>query len=243
MIRLLIALTTLALITLGCGSRSGSDEHETGDRSGAPWLERNQSSDDGSGDEESGEDAGQRSEAAELEVITIGEEDAPVTVDLYYDYMCPACGAIEQTHGEDLSALLEDGTARINLRVMNFLDSYSQGTDYSTRAGNALVTVAHEQPEWVWEFHQALFAHQPSEGTSGLSDDELVEIATDVGVSEEVAARFADLDYDDWVAASDDAATEDRVMSTPTVRIDGEEFTGDWGNAGVVRRAIEAAAR
>lgn len=174
--------------------------------------------------------------------IPVGEEDAPVTVDLYFDYMCPACGGFEQVNGDDLDQLLEDGTIKINLRVLNFLDSTSRGTEYSTRAGNAVATVANYSPEFVWDFHRELYANQPQEGTTGLSDDELVDIATEVGVSEDVAARFAEGTYDNWVSESNDAAGEDGVSSTPTLMIDGEQFTASWGEPGAVRSAIEAAA-
>ena len=174
--------------------------------------------------------------------VPVGEEDAPVTVDLYYDYMCPACGAFEQVNGSDLSELIDDGTAKVNLRVLNFLDGQSGGTQFSTRAGNAMATVADGSPELVWDFHHALFLNQPTEGGRGLSDQDLVDIADEVGVPSEVSARFADGTYDNWVAKSNDLAGEDGVSSTPTVKINGEEFTGNWSEAGAVRAAIEAAA-
>ncbi|QBX57259.1 disulfide bond formation protein DsbA [Nocardioides seonyuensis] len=175
-------------------------------------------------------------------VIPVGEEEAPVTVDLYYDYMCPACGAFEASNADDLTSLIEAGTVKVNLRMMNFLDAQSNGTQYSTRAGNALATVANDAPEAVWDLHNALYANQPAEGTEGLSDEEIASIATSVGVPADVADSFTDGTYRGWVAQSNQAAAEAGVNSTPTVKIDGETFEGNWAEPGVLAAAVEAAA-
>ena len=50
--------------------------------------------------------------------IPVGAADAPVTVEIYFDYMCPACGAFESANSGELSRLVSDGTARIELRPM-----------------------------------------------------------------------------------------------------------------------------
>ncbi|WP_435741910.1 DsbA family protein [Nocardioides sp. SYSU DS0663] len=174
--------------------------------------------------------------------IPVGEEDAPVAVDLYFDYMCPACGAFEAVNGEDLDRLLEDGTARIDLHVLNFLDPQSGGTQYSTRAGNALATVADQAPEHVWDLHQALYANQPEEGTSGLDDEEIADLALGAGVPEDVVEDFTDGTHRAWVAESNEQAFEAGVQSTPTILIGGEQFTGDWSTPGELAATIEAAA-
>lgn len=160
--------------------------------------------------------------------IQVGEAKAPVTIDLYYDYMCPACGAFEQVNAEDLTRLIDSGTAVVNLRMMNFLDAQSEGTAYSTRAGNAVATVANEAPEAVWEFHNALYANQPAEGTEGLTDEEIAELAVQSGVPAEVTDVFSEGTYRGWVAQSNDQAAASGVNSTPTVKLNGKPFEGDW---------------
>ncbi|HET6561023.1 MAG TPA: DsbA family protein [Marmoricola sp.] len=174
--------------------------------------------------------------------IPVGDKDAPVTVAIYYDYMCPACGALEAANGDELDRLLEDGTARIELRPISFLDKQSSGTEYSTRAGNAIATVADGAPEHVWELHQALYAEQPEEGSEGLSDEQIAEIATDAGVPSAVVARFTEDTYEGWIAAATEAAFDSGVEGTPTVLIDGERFEGDVYKPGPLTEAIESAA-
>jgi protein-disulfide isomerase len=174
--------------------------------------------------------------------IPVGDQAAPVTVAIYYDYLCPACGAFEQANGDELDRLVEEGTTNIELRPISFLDGQSQGTQYSTRTANAIATVADGAPEQVWEFHRALYANQPEEGTEGLSDDEIAQIATEAGVPSAIADRFTDGTYEGWVAAATEASAEAGVEGTPTVLVDDEVFEGDVYTPGALTEAIESAA-
>ncbi len=174
--------------------------------------------------------------------IPVGDEDAPVAVTLYFDYICPACGQFEQANGEQLDQMLTDGDIRMELRPIAFLDRASQGTRYSTRSANALATTADGAPEQVWSLHQALYASQPAEGTSGLSDQEIADIAEQAGVPAEVTQRFADLEYEGWVADVTEKAFDAGVTQTPTILIDGEEFTGDPFAPAELKQAIDSAA-
>jgi protein-disulfide isomerase len=174
--------------------------------------------------------------------VLVGAEDAPVTLTIYYDYMCPACGAFEQANGAEIDRLLEDDVAQVELRPISFLDRTSQGTRYSTRAANAFATVADQAPDQVWEFHGALYAEQPEEGTSGLSDEELARIARDAGVPDDVVEEFTDLRFEGWVAEVTERAFDSGITGTPTVLIDGEPFEGDLYQPGPLSAAVEAAA-
>lgn len=174
--------------------------------------------------------------------IPVGDAGAPVRVEIYYDYMCPACGAFEVANGDELDRLLEEGVVRIELRPISFLDPQSNGTEYSTRAANAVATVADAAPDKVWDLHAALYAQQPSEGSEGLSDDRIAEIATGVGVPVDVTDSFAAGIYRPWVAAVTQQAFDSGVQGTPTIKIDGEVFDGDAFSTGPLTQAIEAAA-
>jgi protein-disulfide isomerase len=174
--------------------------------------------------------------------IPVGREDAPVAVTIYFDYMCPYCGRFEAANGEELTRLIEGGDARVELHAMSFLDPQSDGSEYSTRSANALATVADAAPDQVWEFHEALYASQPEEGTPGLTDDQIANLARDAGVPIEVVDRFSDRTFEPWVADVTQQAFDSGVSGTPTVLIDGEEFTGDLYTRGSLTEAIEAAA-
>lgn len=174
--------------------------------------------------------------------VPVGSSDAPVTVTVYYDYMCPACGAFEEANGAELDALLDDHVVQVELRPISFLDRTSQGARYSTRSANALATVADGAAEQVWDFHRALYAEQPEEGTEGLSDEEIAAIARDAGVPDGVVAEFSEMRFEGWVAEVTEAAFDSGISGTPTVLIDGKPFEGDLYQPGPLSAAIEAAA-
>ena len=174
--------------------------------------------------------------------VRVGDTSAPVTASLYFDYLCPACGAFEAVNGDELTRLLEEGVVALELRPMAFLDHLSGGTRYSTRALGAMATVADGAPDQVWAFHRALYAAQPAEGGPGLTDGEIAAIAIDVGVPQDVVERFGDATYEPWTVAMTDRAFDDGVEGTPTILLEGQVFEGDWSAPGVLTDAILQAA-
>ena len=174
--------------------------------------------------------------------VPVGSDDAPVTVSIYFDYMCPACGAFEEANSAELDRMIEDEEALVELRPISFLDRTSQGTEFSTRAANALATVTAESPEHAWAFHQGMFADQPQEGSGGLNDGQIAEIAREAGVPDEVTDMFEDRTYEPWVVQATETAFDSGVEGTPTILIDGETFTGDPYTTGPLSEAVRAAA-
>lgn len=90
--------------------------------------------------------------------------------------MCPFCAQFEQTNGELLLAGSESGVITLRVHSLTFLDSNSQGTNYSSRASSALACQATLNPDQTLDFMSELFANQPLENTTGLSDAELVDL-------------------------------------------------------------------
>jgi protein-disulfide isomerase len=156
-------------------------------------------------------------------VIVVGSTDAPVTVDLYEDFQCPNCKIFEDQTGETLAQLVADGTVQAHYHGMAFLDT-SANDDYSTRALNAAAAVVDTAgPDAFEKFHDLLFANQPPETGSGLTDDQLVEYATQAG-AEGAEQDIRDLTYGDWVKTVTDQASKDGVTGTPTVFVDGTKL-------------------
>lgn len=174
--------------------------------------------------------------------IPVGQADAPVTLEIYLDYMCPACGMFEKANSGEIDRLVKAGTVKVALRPISFLDRTSQGTKYSTRTANAMATVADRVPASVWAFNTALYEHQPQEGTSGLSDDQIADLALKAEVPQDVVDAFRQRIFEPWVAQSTDAAFASGVQGTPTVKINGTVFKGDAYSVGPLTQAIEAAA-
>lgn len=144
-----------------------------------------------------------------------------VRVDLYLDPMCPVCGGFEYYEADVLNALREDGTIDVYYHPMAGLDDKSMGTQYSSRASQAIVLVAEEDPEHVIAFIKALYDNQPEEYTPGLDDAQIQELATSVGVPEEVVAKIPDRPYMDWVGDATARSVDKGVRGYPTLMVDG----------------------
>jgi protein-disulfide isomerase len=158
--------------------------------------------------------------------IVVGSSTAPVTVDLYEDFQCPNCKAFEDQSGQTLTQLVTDGTVQAHYHGMAFLDTSANGK-YSTRALNAAAAVTDAAGTDAFKkFHDLLYANQPPEGGKGLSDDQLVQYATQAGASsDKVAQEIRGLTYGDWVKNVTDQASKDGVTGTPTVLVDGKTLS------------------
>jgi protein-disulfide isomerase len=173
--------------------------------------------------------------------IVVGMADAPVRVEVYLDYMCPFCGRFERANGEEVRHLVDDGTVRLEMYPLSFLDKMSRGTRYSTRAANAIATVADRSPAKVLAFNDALFARQPAENTTGMTNDQIAAVAGEAGVPQEVVNAFVDRKFEPWIASSTTGVFATGITGTPTVKINGNLFKGDLYTVGPLTQAIRAA--
>ena len=100
------------------------------------------------------------------------------------------------------------------------LDRASNGTEYSTRAAAASAAAA-EGGKFA-EYHQALFANQPAEGSAGLTNAKLIELGKSVGLTDAAFAdAVTDKTYEAWVTKVTDTASSRGVTGTPTVLVNG----------------------
>jgi protein-disulfide isomerase len=168
--------------------------------------------------------------------ITVGS--GPVTVEVYEDFICPACKAFEDQSGKTLDQLVADNKVKIVYTPLAFLDRASS-TQYSTRA--AAASACADEGGKFRQYAEALFARQPAEGSAGLSDGELVSIGTSVGLPESSFRECVDGGkYKPWVGSITDAASAGGVNQTPTIKVNGQEVT-DRTPAGLTA-AVNAAA-
>jgi protein-disulfide isomerase len=174
---------------------------------------------------DSGQDATPPAGATDDYGLRLGEEDAPRSVVIYEDFLCPFCSQLEQTVADPLDAQVEAGEVSVEYRPVAFLERIS---DYSPAAANAFAVVLDASgPEVARDYHHLLFEQQPAESGPFPSPDDLVELAVEAGAEEaDVREGIESGAFEGWVEAASEAASREGVTGTPTVLVDGEPVEG-----------------
>jgi protein-disulfide isomerase len=198
-------------------------------------LERSSTSDQG-GSGGSSSSTGAPSGADGDGIVLGAAKDGAVRVVTYIDYLCPYCGEFEATNADQLSEWVKSGDVVLEVHPVSILDRLSLGTRYSTRAANAAACVADTSPGSFEAFSALLFANQPAENTEGLSDADLLDLASEADVADmsSVGECIESEQFSGWVAEATDRALAgplpdsdvDALTGTPTVIVDGVQYTG-----------------
>ena len=153
--------------------------------------------------------------------FVLGRADAPVTIDLYEDFQCPACRHWGTTVFPSLAANeLASGRAKLVFHDLPFL-----GPESFTAAAAGQAAARQDR---FWDLWAAIYANQGAENSGALSKERLIGMArTTKGL--DVDRFVADMDGADVgpaIAASVADAARLGIDSTPTLVIDGRILVG-----------------
>ena len=145
--------------------------------------------------------------------IVLGRDDADVTVELFEDFRCPHCADFEETLGSTITDLQRDGTIKVELYPMSFVDP-EHG---SVSAANAMACAATEGRGQ--QYYAGLFQNYPLEWTN----ERLIKLGELVGLtSADFRTCITAQQHRSWVDSITKAAADRDVNETPTVFINGE---------------------
>lgn len=201
----------------------------------------------GQGSQSAFEDVENKPQNVEDGAVVFGEDDAAAELVVFSDYMCPHCGTFEEVNGDDLNELKDTDDVSLAYYPVAYLDGSSNGTKFSTRSTNAAYCVADADKEMFPEFHAALFADQPAQGSPGFTNEEMAEIADGLGIGDDAQQCIIDDEFEDYVtAASQFAGSEYDVTGTPTALLNGDDLGDDlnvaWDREGQLKEAVLAEA-
>jgi len=142
----------------------------------------------------------------------------PVTVDIYADFACAACRSFGIGVEGDLDRMAAAGQITLVYHPLARQDSTANG-DYSTRAASAAGCAS--DFSHLLPFINALWAAEPA-GTTGLSDDQIIEVAGSAGIIDPQFARCVrDQRYREWVGKVTGEARSSLYAGSPTVLVNG----------------------
>jgi len=163
-------------------------------------------------------------DAALVDGETLGKATAPVVMELYADFQCPACRmfATQQLPGL-VREFVATGALRIEARDIDVLGRGATDESLELAAGAACAA----RQDRYWEFHDLVFWNQ---GRENRGDHDAAFIAR--------LAQAAELDASAWQAclqepgvrsaiqATTSAAAALGIQATPTLRINGRSIVG-----------------
>jgi protein-disulfide isomerase len=152
-----------------------------------------------------------------------GSDSVPV-LELWEDFQCPACVALEQTNGAGIAELADTGVIRLIWRPTAFQDR-SLGNDASNRAVAAWGCAI--DAGFTREYHDAIYNNEPAVQGDGWTNQQLIGFAGDIGMSGDTLETFTqcvnDGTYRPWAANSTQEFYDGSIPGTPYVKIDGVE--------------------
>ncbi|MFV0373326.1 DsbA family protein [Microbacterium sp.] len=147
----------------------------------------------------------------------------PDVVSVYFDFFCSHCQQFESVYGDTIAEGLTDGSITLELHPVALAGlNAASGTDFSKRGSNAMYCVADAEPEAAWTFYSEVFALNP--GGQGLTDEELLSLAGDAGVTG-IDDCVAERTWDDLVAEQTRTLPANPATGsagTPTLLVNGE---------------------
>ena len=150
-----------------------------------------------------------------------GDASAPVTIEEWADFQCPACGQFARlTEPQLFQSYVNTGRVRYVFHQFAFLGPES------TWAAQASECAADQGK--FWEYHEKLYASQAGENKGAFSKDNLKKFGADLGLGAQFAQCIDSGRHNDEVATSVQTGQQLGVNSTPTLFINGKKYTGAY---------------
>ena len=159
----------------------------------------------------------------EADGLSLGDPNAPVTIDVFEDFQCPACQRFtENTEPLIIQNLVASGQVRYVFHNYPFLDGNGAGgSGESDQAANAAMC-ANEQDKF-WEMHSILYANWNGENQGAFSSRRLQAMAESLGLDMDAFnSCFSANKYESEIQADFDLGGQMGVSGTPTVFVNGQ---------------------
>lgn len=161
-----------------------------------------------------------RAITAPVNLTTMGNPDAPVKVDVWEDFQCPACQQYSQQIETQLIAnYIETGKVFYTFHHFPFIDSQVV-TKESHQAANASMCAAAQGK--FWDYHDLVFANWNGENVGAYNNKRLVAFAETIGLNmSDFNSCFNQDKYQTEIEKDFQAGIDKGVTGTPTLFVNG----------------------
>nr|WP_322923056.1 DsbA family protein [Paenibacillus sp. SGZ-1014] len=168
-----------------------------------------------------------------------GNANAPVKIVEFADFKCPIC----KMYNEQILPKIEADFVDKGVASLYFANFPFIGPD-STTAALAAESVYHQKSAAFWPYLNEIYTHQKDENTEWATPDYLVKLAEDAKLGIDTTKLRQNIDnktYADQVNAQFKKGQELNIPGTPSIFINGVQYTGDLGDYNALKAAIEKA--
>jgi protein-disulfide isomerase len=165
---------------------------------------------------------------------SLGPADAPVTLDLWADFQCPACQAFAfQMEPALIDTYVRPGKVRLNFHDLSFIGPESLGAAIGARCA--------DRQGKFWAYHDLIYYNQGAENSGWFTYDRSIDFARFLNLD---VAAFSSCSNDPAIQAAVEADTRAGVdlgvRETPTLFVAGVAIgpVYDWQT---IRNAVDEA--
>jgi protein-disulfide isomerase len=161
--------------------------------------------------------------------VPTADSDGKVKVVEYVDWACPVCKQFEGAYADQIADYVKNGHATLEIHPVSILDRSYLGSRYASRAANAAMCVANNEPDKFLDVQTQFFEKQPEEGTKGLTNAEIADLVKAGGAtSSAVSECLSNETYKGWVTKvtnqvlADESLKGPQGFGTPTILVNGQ---------------------
>lgn len=161
--------------------------------------------------------------------IVVGNPEAPVTIDYWFDFSCPHCIDYHHATAQTFHDLVASGQAQVKYHPIHIVAPYGR------QAGAALLAATQHQPGTFFSVYDGLYLIPATDqGSWGPAD--YADIMGEFGVTDQAA--LDEIRAGTYLPTIDahttQATTKDGVKGTPTVAVNGQLQDGLPDSAGLI---------
>lgn len=150
--------------------------------------------------------------------VTVGQQDAPNTIDYYFDFSCPHCLQYHEAMDPQYKEVIAAGDAKINYHMIRFVAPYGQ------YAASALYSAVVAEPAKFYEYMDALFAI-PAQEQMNYQMASYVDVMKSIGVNDEAVLTSVEKgEYSWFVSDATERARAAGVPGTPSITVNGKRY-------------------
>lgn len=153
-----------------------------------------------------------------IDRTSLGDPNAPVVIDMYEDFLCPAC---QQWTAQVKPQLVEDfvKTGMVRLQFNQFpLQQHNPGAIMASQASECAADQG-----LFWPYHDRVFQGAASRGQAGTTFEALMGYARDLGIDEPAMRTcMSSLVHQQTVVDSLNRVAQLGLNSTPSILVNGQ---------------------